>query len=51
MTIQQIKTEIENTKKIMDSLLECVKGGQTEYYKDYLEVSMYYIKLNKAALN
>lgn len=27
--------------------MACVKSGQTEYYKEYLEISAYYLKLNQ----
>ena len=45
MTTTQINKEIQETKAIMTNLLNCVKAGQKEYYKEYLEVSKYYYKL------
>ena len=47
MTTAQINTEIKNTKEIMNKLMACVKAGQKEYYKEYLEASAYYLKLNQ----
>ena len=47
MTTTQINTEIKNTKEIMNKLMACVKAGQKEYYKEYLEISAYYLKLNQ----
>lgn len=47
MTTTQINTEIKNTKEIMNKLMDCVISGKKEYYKEYLEFSAYYLKLNK----
>ena len=51
MTTTQINTEIKNTKEIMNKLMACIKSGQKEYCKEYLEVSAYYLKLNQVKPN
>jgi hypothetical protein len=45
MTSTEINQEIIKTKTIKDKLLACVKAGQFEYYKEYIETSSYYLKL------
>ena len=54
MTNEQINTEIKNTKKVMNCLLECYKdisidvSERNEYYKEYLELSGYFLKLSRS---
>ena len=45
MNAIEIEKEMANAKKIMNCLLDCVKAGQKEYYKEHLQVSAYYLKL------
>ena len=45
MTAAQINTEIENTKNVMTSMMNCIKEGKTELYKDYIAASTYYLQL------
>jgi len=48
-----INTEIKNTKMIMDSLMNCIqdlsipKSERTQYYREYLDIGNYYLKLNQ----
>jgi len=51
MTTSQINIEIENTKKISEKLLACVKNGQMEYYKEYLESVTYLYQLMRVKPN
>ena len=51
MEQKDIKKEIIKTKKIMDTLMDCISNGQNEYYKDYIEASKYYLLLNSSLTN
>lgn len=52
----QINTEIENTKIIMNNLLNCAKDKsiaapeRKQYYSEYLQTSAYYYNLMKTNL-
>lgn len=51
MTEAMINSEIKTTKEIMSKLMDCIKSGQKELYKEYLEISTYYLKLNQVKPN
>lgn len=47
MTKTEIKIEMRQTKKMMNHLLNCVKAGKRELYRDYTQTAAYYYKLSK----
>jgi hypothetical protein len=53
MTTLQINTEIKKVEKTMELLMNCVEDKnistkeRNQYYKDYLEVSNYFLQLSR----